>query len=74
MNTGGSPWGCSTEPVEDRSMNESKIALKDVEMCFGDVDRTPFDQLADRTGANDGANRSERLRQIYNPATDHWAY
>ncbi len=37
MSVGGLRWGCFAKPGEDKRMNESKIALRDVEMRFGDV-------------------------------------
>lgn len=37
MSVGGLRWGCFAKPEENRCMNESKIALKDVKMRFGDV-------------------------------------
>ena len=37
MNVSGLRWDYSANPGEDRSVNESKIALRDVQMRFGDV-------------------------------------
>ena len=37
MSVGGLRWGCFAKPEEDKRMNESKIALREVEMRFGDV-------------------------------------
>ena len=37
MSVGGLRWGCFAKSGEDKRMNESKIALRDIEMRFRDV-------------------------------------
>ena len=52
-------------------MNESKIALRNVEMRFGDVVALDSTSLQIAAASNDGPNRSERLWQIHDSAANH---